>query len=256
MSTSRNSTVVIILARAGSKGVPGKNAAMIAGKPCVLWTIEAAKAARTVELVTVSTDDARIARVAREEGVRTIERPADLASDSARVDDAARHGVGALEQGGRPFERVVILYANVPVRPAGLIDRAVRLMMETGCDSVQSYSGVGKFHPWWTARIGPEGGPDAGRVTAWEGEVLNHGVFRRQGLPPAYVPDGGVLVVSRRALFGEIPGVAAGPHAFLGRDRRGVVTGEGEVVDIDSPVDLVVADAVLRERVGAGKNRA
>ncbi len=253
---SDSPTVAIILARAGSKGVPGKNAAMIAGKPCVLWTIEAAKAAGTVDVIGVSTDDARIARVAREQGVREIDRPANLASDTARVDDAARHAVGALEQAGRPFERIVILYANVPVRPAGLIDRAVRLMMETGCDSVQSYAGVGKFHPWWTARVGPEGGADAGRVTAWESGVLNHGVYRRQDLPAAYVPDGGVLVVSRRALFGEIPGVPAGPHAFLGLDRRGVITGEGEVVDIDSPVDLVVADAVLRERVGVGKNRA
>jgi CMP-N-acetylneuraminic acid synthetase len=136
----------------------------------------------------------------------------------------------------------VILYANVPVRPRGLIDRALELLASSGCDSVQSYQPVGKHHPWWTARVDAEG-----QVTAWEGEVLNHGVFRRQDLPPAYGPDGAVLAVTRRALMLEIPGVAAGPHAFFGRDRRGVINPEGSVVDIDTPLDLVVADVMLRQ---------
>jgi CMP-N-acetylneuraminic acid synthetase len=111
---------------------------------------------------------------------------------------------------------------------------------------VQSYSPVGKHHPWWTARVSEDGS-----VAPWEGEVLNHGVFRRQDLPGAHVPDGGVLAVTRRALFLDVPGVEPGPHAFFGRDRRGVLTGEGEVVDIDSRIDLLVADALLRERAEA-----
>ena len=83
--------------------------------------------------------------------------------------------------------------------------------------------------------------------------TLNHGVYRRQDLPPAFIPDGGVLVVSRAALFDEIPGVplGGGPHAFFGRDRRGIESG-GEVIDIDSPRDLVLADTVLRERTPEG----
>jgi CMP-N-acetylneuraminic acid synthetase len=124
-----------------------------------------------------------------------------------------------------------------------LLDDAVGLLRATQCDSVQSYAPVGKHHPWWTAIVN-----DNGSVRPWEGEVLNHGVFRRQDLPAAHIPDGGVLAVSSRALFRRIEGVAPGPHAFLGADRRGVLTGEGEVVDIDSRTDLLVADALLRER--------
>ncbi len=236
-------TLAVILARAGSRGVPGKNTAPVGGRACVLWTIDAARAARTVDLVALSTDDAAAKTMGRGAGVVLVDRPASLASDTARVDDAARHAVEQIEAGRDRCERVVILYANVPVRPAGLIDRAARLMMETGCDAVQSYAPVGKFHPWWLARVEGDG-----RVRPWEGDVLNHGVFRRQDLPPAWVPDGGVLVVSRRALFGEIAGVIPGPHAFLGIDRRAVQTGEGEVVDIDSPIDLAVADVILSER--------
>jgi N-acylneuraminate cytidylyltransferase len=244
--------LALILARAGSKGVPRKNAAPIAGKPCIAWTIEAALASRMVAGTAVSTDDQEIASIARHMGVEVIERPAALASDTARIDDAVRHAAEHMAKSWSipaiafPELPIVVLYGNVPIRPPGLIDRAVRLMLETGCDSVQSYSPVGKFHPWWIARLAPDG-----RVSPWEGDQLNHGVYRRQDLPPALIPDGGVLVVSRRALFLEIPGVPPGPHAFFGLDRRGIANPEGSVVDIDSPMDLLVADALLRTG-GAG----
>ena len=253
--------IAIILARAGSKGVPGKNRAMVGGRTCIAWTIDAANAAKTVARVVVSTDDPELARLADESECEVVERPADLASDTATVDDAARHALNIITGGDgrrtdKPPEKpaprraglpastpIVILYANVPVRPAGLIDRAVELLVSSGADSVQSYQPVGKHHPWWTARVDAA----SGQVRPWEGDVLNHGVFRRQDLPPAFIPDGGVLVVTRRALFHEVPGVAAGPHAFFGADRRGIINPEGSVVDIDSQMDLLVADTLLRQ---------
>lgn len=239
------SALAIILGRAGSKGVPGKNARLVAGRPCIEWTIEHALRSRSVGRVVVSTDGADLARIARGLGVEVVARPDALAGDSATVDDAARHAVREIEAGSGPIGApVVILYANVPVRPDDLADRALALLAKSGCDSVQSCCAVGKHHPWWTARVDP----DTGALRAWEGDVLNHGVFRRQDLPPAFVPDGGVIALTRAALMLEIPGVRPGPHAFFGRDRRAVTTAEGEVVDIDSEIDLLVADAVLRAR--------
>lgn len=238
------STTAIILARGGSKGVPGKNTRLIAGKPCVVWTLEAALQSRHVGHIAVSTDDAHIATMAELAGATSIARPPELACDTARVDDAARHAVDHLEIVGHRVKSdpIVILYANVPVRPAGLIDRAVELLTTTGCDSVQSYAPVGKHHPWWTARL------DDDVVRPWEGDVLNHGVYRRQDLPPAFVPDAGVIALTRRALFCENRAISAGPHAFLGIDQRGIRTEVGDVVDIDSEVDLFVAEAILSRR--------
>ncbi len=237
----------IILARAGSKGVPGKNVRAVAGRPCIAWTILHAQRSARIGRVVVSTDDATAASVARAMGAEVVERPADLAHDTARVDDAARHALRELERGQEaaapPSTPLVILYANVPVRPADLTDRALAMLDEARCDSVQSYQGVGKHHPWWTARLG-----EGGRVGPWEGDVLNHGVFRRQDLPAAFVPDGGVIALTRAALLLEVVGVAEGPHAFFGKDRRGVVNPEGSVVDIDTEIDLLVADALLRGR--------
>lgn len=230
--------IAIVLARGGSKGLPGKNTADVAGKPCIAWTLGQALNACSVRRVVVSSDDERVLEIARAHGCEVVERPEALAHDTATIDDAARH---AYEQVGCPEGPIVILYANVPVRPESLIDDAAGMLVETGCDSVQSYARVGKHHPWWTVRVG-----DDGQVRPWEGEVLYHNCFRRQDLPPAMVPDGGVIALTPAALMCRV-GAPVGPHCFLGNDRRGVVTSEGDVVDIDSRIDLLVADAILRE---------
>lgn len=279
--------LAIILARAGSRGLPGKNRAEVAGRPCALWTIDAALEAETVARIGLSSDDQELLDLARRAGIESWTRPPNLASDTATIDAAARDALRRAERESRlPDDHpIVLLYANVPVRPPGLIDRAVRLLVETGCDSVQSFATVGKFHPWWMARI-----DDSGRLAPWEGDELFHGIYRRQELPPAHVPDGGVIALTRRALMLEINQAAptaqrqveqasqpaqrrvgrasepagdgrpklnhAGapmppsPHAFLGADRRAVITAPGEVIDIDSPLDLLVADAALRQRLG------
>src|ERR1043165_5741484 len=136
--------IALILARAGSKGVPGKNIAPVAGKPCIAWTLEYALASEfLLPLIAVSTDDPRISDLlhSRYPRVTLIQRPPDLASDSARVDDAARHAITQLSlihpTLKQPDTPILILYANVPVRPPGLIDLALERLL--GADSVQSY---------------------------------------------------------------------------------------------------------------------
>jgi len=235
--------LVLILGRAGSKGVPGKNLALVAGRECFRWTLDAAQESRRAERIVVSSDSNEMLQIAMQVGVDGVARPAHLASDSARVDEAARHAVEAI--GDTSSDAIVILYANVPVRPAGLVDRAIDLLRSTGADSVQSYAPVGKHHPWWTARIDDE----SAVVSPWEGERMNNGVYRRQDLPPAFIPDGGVLAVTPGALFGRArDSDPDSPHAFLGADWRAVINQEGNVIDIDSPLDLTIADAILRER--------
>ncbi|MBY0311011.1 MAG: acylneuraminate cytidylyltransferase family protein [Phycisphaerales bacterium] len=245
--TASRPALALILARAGSKGLPGKNTRAIAGNPCFQWSIDHARTASLVGAIAISTDDKAMLAAARKDAtLLAIDRPHELAGDTITIDAAARHAIASVERDVPLPARtpIVILYANVPVRPSDLIDRAIRTLIDTSADSVQSYAGVGKFHPWWTARVDP----GTARVTPWEGDVLNHNVFRRQDLPPAFIPDGGVLCVTRAALFHQIPGVAPGPHAFFGADRRGVITREGDVLDIDTPTDALVADALLRER--------
>ncbi len=229
----RPDATAVILARAGSKGLPGKNAMPLAGQPLATYTIRHARAASSLTRILVSTDCLHVRRAAEAEGVVVIDRPAELATDTATVDAAARH---ALADDHAPI--AVILYANVPIRPPGLIDRAVQTLIETGADSVQSYAPVGKYHPYWEVTI-----DDAGRVAPF----VPNSVYRRQDLPPVYIPDGGVIAVRRESLYHTIDGQ---PHAFLGRDRRAVLNEAGAVVDIDTRLDYLLAQLLLTEDAG------
>ena len=186
----RNPTALaVIIGRAGSKGLPGKNARPLAGRPLICHTIGHALAAATIDRIIVSTDGAAIAAAAASMNVEVIDRPAALADDHATVDAAVRHAVAAA---GDEHGIIVILYANVPLRPDGLIDRAVRTLIETGADSVQSYCPVGKYHPHWMVRLG-----DDGRIRPNVSPVPH----RRQDLPAMFLPDGGVIAVTRESLF-------------------------------------------------------
>jgi N-acylneuraminate cytidylyltransferase len=227
---SDRGALAVVIGRAGSKGLPRKNALPVAGVPMIARTIRFARASRSIGRVVVSTDGDEIAAIARDEGAEVVLRPAALASDTATVDSAVRHAVESLAAGEGI---VVILYGNVPVRPADLADRAVARLVETGADSVQSYYRVGKTHPYWMSRL-----DGAGRVA----QFVENRIYRRQELPPLFMPDGGVIAVRRESLFDVREGE---PHAFFGRDRRGIETAEGEVVDVDTAVDLAVAEAIL-----------
>ncbi|MEM6458161.1 MAG: acylneuraminate cytidylyltransferase family protein [Planctomycetota bacterium] len=226
-------TLAVILARAGSKGLPHKNQLPVAGKPCLAWTIEHALGSDTLDRVLLSTDGNELAEIGRHLGVEVVTRPYEFAHDTAPVDAAARHAVTSIIGN---HEAIVILYGNVPVRPADLADRAVAKLIETGCDSVQSVCPVGKHHPYWMKSLAGDAGDT---LEPYE----DNAVYRRQDLPPLYQLDGGVIAVRRECLFAMDP---ADPHAFLGEDRRAVVTRPGEVVDIDGPADRLVAEATLK----------
>ena len=233
--------IAVLIGRAGSKGLPGKNTLELCGRPIISYSIDDAKCAQTVDRIVVSTDSREIASEARREGVTVVDRPADLATDTATVDSAVRH---AIENVGGDEEIIIILYAKVPLRPDDLIDRAVRTLIETGADSVQSYCDVGKHHPYWMVSL------DEKR------RVIQHHpsrAYRRQDLPKLLLPDGGVIAVTRESLFTVVENE---PHAFLGTDRRGIETEPGEVIDIDTPADLRLADVALiarHEREKAGQ---
>ena len=231
-------TLCIILARAGSVGLPNKNSLPIAGKPMLQWTIEHAQASASLDRIILSTDGQSLAEIATNSGIETILRPDDLASSTATVDAAARHALQTLEEKEQTqYDQIVILYGNVPVRPPDLTDRALAMLVETSCDSVQSVYPVEKNHPFWMKRVDEDN-----HLLMYQ----ENNVYRRQDLPPVYMLDGGIIAVTRKSLFTQIDGQ---PHAFLGSDRRAVITQPHDVVDIDSALDLKVAEAVLMEKL-------
>ncbi len=228
----------VILARAGSKGLRNKHLLPLNGKPVIEYTFSHASASRTLSRIVVSTDCPDIKQLAGLRRLGVIDRPARLATDTASVQDVMLHAMETVEaQNDFHADALVVLYGNVPLRGAGVIDRAVALLGRGKCDSVRSFCPVGKWHPAWMSHL------DGDRVEA----VMPGSIHRRQDLSPLYLHDGAIVAVSRQSMLKgrENPG---DPHAFFGADRRGIITEAGETVEIDSARDLYFAEAVLREQ--------
>jgi CMP-N-acetylneuraminic acid synthetase len=227
----------VIIARGGSKGLPHKHTRLLMGKPVIAYSIEAALKSRSLDRIVVTSDDRGVLEAAEDYNVWTVDRPQELASDVATVDSAARYGADEVEKRfGFRADVIVLLYGNIPVRPDGLIDMAVEHLLFHGGDSVQSYSPVEKFHPDWMVRL------EEDRV------VLNckKAIYRRQDLTPMFIPNGAVLAMTRESLYRK-PEHAEDFHCFLGKDRRGVVHPQSDlIVDVDGRRDLFIAEAILR----------
>ncbi len=230
--------LAVIIARKGSRGLPGKHTKTLVGKPVIAYSIEAALNSRSLDSIILTSDDPEVQQIAEDYGIPVTGRPEDLASDTATVDAAARFGCDQARQiHGFDADAVVILYGNIPIRPDGLIDMAVDHLIEEGGSSVQSYSPVGKFHPDWMVKL-----EDGDRV------VLNckKPIYRRQDLTPMYIPNGAVIAVTKQSLYRKWRH-SEDFHAFLGDDRRGIVHPDSKlIVDIDEERDIYVAEAVLR----------
>src|SRR4051794_32721834 len=120
-------TLGIILARAGSVGLAGKHLRPLAGRPVICHTLEHARAAKLLTRVCVTTDCPVIRRFALAEGFDVVERPPHLATGDASVQDVMLHAMRTLETRDARFtaDALVTLYGNVPIRPPGVIDRAI-----------------------------------------------------------------------------------------------------------------------------------
>lgn len=231
-------TLGIILARAGSKGLPDKCVHDLLGRPLITYTFDHAAASKHLTDVVLTTDSQPAKELARERGITVIDRPSELATDTATVDDAARHALEVWESTqSNQVDMVAMLYGNIPVRAPGLIDRAIEHLTKTAADSVRSVVLVAKQHPDWIHHL------DGDRMS----QFRPNGLYRRQDLEPLYYHDGAVAVVTRRALFAALD-TPEDKQAFLGEDRRAIVQRPEDSVDVDGPIDLLVAETILRSR--------
>lgn len=232
-------TLGVILARAGSVGLPGKHLLPLFGRPVIQYTFDRVRASRRLSQAIVSSDCPRIRALANENGFAAIDRPAELATSDASVQDVLLHAMDAFESSHRTrVDAVATLYGNVPIRPAGVIDEAIALLESSRCDSVRSFCPVSKWHPAWMSRI------EGDRAIAHR----PNSIHRRQDLEPLFLHDGAVVVSSRAAMeAGRTNRQDA--HAFFGADRRAVMTGFGDAVEVDTRRDLMLAEAILRDQL-------
>ena len=131
-----------IPARGGSKGIPNKNIKEFAGKPLIVHSIEYALNCSQIDEVVVSTDDDKIAKIARKAGARIVNRPPELSTDSATTESAIHHFVNKFNK--KP-DILVLLQPTSPYRPKGSLENAITHFTENGFDSLLSITPTCRF---------------------------------------------------------------------------------------------------------------
>ena len=194
----------IITARGGSKGVPGKNLKLLAGKPLLAYTIDAANNCAALDRVILSTEDEAIAAAGRAMGCEVpFTRPAELSRDDTPHLPVVQHAAAWMrDHANYTCDAVMVLQPTSPLRTSTDIAAAVALLESTGADSVLSVSEVPVHsHPSRTLRL------DASdqAVLFATGEPVRKRINRRQDLPPAWLMNGAVYACRTAVLFASEP---------------------------------------------------
>lgn len=230
MGIQANESVAIILARGGSKGVPLKNLSKIGGKTLLERCICAAKKSRLVGEVYVSTDDPRIASVARVHNAVVIDRPANLSGDEISSEAAWLHALKVIQKSKPLVSHLVFLQCTSPFTTGDDIDGCLSLLLSGRASC--SISVVEDHSFLW-------------RLTAddW-GQGINHDEriqrLRRQDLEPTFRENGAIYCV-RVVDFLSVGRRFCGPVAlYLVRHPA---------LEIDTPLDLKICNAIVGEAI-------
>ena len=221
--------LVVIPARGGSKGVPMKNIYPLNGKPLLTYSLEMISQVVFEGDVAVSTDSEQIKEVAYQTpGIEVVDRPQDISGDKASTESALIHALHVMEERKRySYDAVVTLQATSPLRKA-----------ETVKACFEKYEkDRGKYDALLTLT--------ETRTDYWVKEGENHyrrlypdAPRRRQDREPIYIENSAVYITDRQSLLET--------GSVLGHCVNGYVIPEREGVDINEPVDIILAEELIK----------
>ncbi len=227
--------IAFIPARGGSKGVPGKNIKEICGKPLIAWTIEAAKKAKCIDRVIVTTDDEAIAAVAKEYGAEVpFMRPAELSSDTASANDVYLHATEfVMNETGEQIEKFMVLLPTVPLRTEKHIEEAMAQFETDGATTLISFAEAEVPASWY-------------HVTDDNGRVHNAGfgtgvtMSNRQNNETYIVPNGAIYILDYELLKNK--------RTYYCDNTVAYIMSREDSIDIDYPIDFEFAKCLMEKR--------
>ena len=221
----------LIPARGGSKGVPDKNRKVLAGKPLLVHTIEAALKSEKLTDVVFSSEDETLISLAKEAGVQVpFIRPEVLAADSASSIDVVLHALTELKKLGKEYDAVCLLQVTNPFRTTAFIDQAITKFEKANCDGLISVLPVPhEYNPHWVYEENENGDLV---IATGESEIIK----RRQDLPAAYHRDGAIYITSSEILIQQ--------KSFYGNSLSYILSDPERHINIDTPEDWNAAVAL------------
>ena len=224
----------LIPARGGSKRLPRKNIKLLVDKPLIAWSIEVAKACKYVDRVIVSTDDEEIKRISEQYGAEVpFLRPEHLSNDHASSFDVIKHAIDFLTL-SKSNELIVLLQPTSPLRLVSEIDTALEFFVQKNAKGVVSISET-EHSPMWSNTL-PEDGCMSDFIRP---EVQGK---RSQDLPTFFRLNGSIYIYETLALLKQ-------SKIFFNENVYGFETSLDTAVDIDTALDFLVAETILKNRI-------
>lgn len=222
--------LVLIPARGGSKGIPGKNVKRFAGLPLICYSVRVAKQIASTADICVSTDSEEIAEVVRGEGIEVpFMRPAELATDTAGSREVIIHALDYYRNKGIDYDTIILLQPTSPLRNVDDVRGCIALY-HPGVDMVVSVKEAAT-NPYYNCY---ETDGD-GFLSISKG---NGGYTRRQDAPAAWEFNGAVYVINAESLR-KMP-MGKFPH------RVPYLMPVERSVDLDTPLDWMVAEEIYK----------
>lgn len=224
--------LVIIPARGGSKGIPGKNIKPLNGKPLIYYTIDVARKIAHDDDICVTTDDDKIIKCVEEYGLKVpFKRPAELASDHAGSNDVIKHALNFYEQQGKKYDCIVLLQPTSPFRKREFIEEALSLY-DDSLDMVVSVkeTAVNPYYNCFEENLDGYLVPSKG-----EGKIQ-----RRQDAPSAFEYNGSIYVINTLAFRKK------GMENFS--KVKKYIMNDIYSVDLDNMLDWYVAEMMLEKK--------
>lgn len=226
----------LIPARGGSKGIPGKNRKLLAGKPLICYAIDAA---REVSLsdddICVSTDDDEIIRVVEDYGLKVpFRRPGELSQDHSGSYEVIVHALEHYKAQGKNYDAVVLLQPTSPLRTGAHVREAIE-RYSPECDMVVSVSEA-KSNPYYVMFQEDKEG--------FLQHILNGNFVRRQDCPTVYEYNGAVYVMNVRSLQEK--------HLSEFTKNRKYVMPASVSIDLDTPDDWDYAEYLMERKARNG----
>ena len=220
-----------ICARAGSKGVANKNLRLINNKPLIVYSIEQAIATKLFDQIVVSSDSKEIREIALANGATfCVDRPAELATDTAPKLPAIKHCVENAEEKFGQFEVIIDLDATAPLRESSDIIGALELLQSAKADNVITGTPAHRS-PYFNLVE-----TDVNGIVSLSKPPANV-VARRQDSPQCFDMNASIYVWRRQALF-------ANENLFTSNTRLFVMPRERSL-DIDSQADFEMVEWMM-----------
>ena len=226
------SILFLIPARAGSKGVPGKNYKELAGKPLIKYPLELARKFTADINICISTDDKHIEDIVKADGYELpFIRPPELSSDKAGAYEVMLHAIEHYSSIGRNYQLLVYLQPTSPFRTFTHVKESIS-KFQSGMDILVSVKET-KANPYYLLMEEDENG--------WLQHSKKANFVRRQDTPTVYELNGAIYVINVESLKN-------GPINSFKKIGKYVMD-EVHSIDIDSPLDWIIAETFLEKGV-------